>query len=161
MNKLYIFITVILLIGSSSIYSQEESFFGGTHENKNYLYGDLGFGIVNLAGSLRFNYERQIFKKNAINLTARTGLGYWFDWTAYGIQIPLGIQVIFFKSASHLELGIGALWYTNFAENENESYTLFNFGYRYQKPGGKFIFRANAEYFGSYLMPIISFGASF
>ncbi|RLD84218.1 MAG: hypothetical protein DRJ07_05320 [Bacteroidetes bacterium] len=161
MGKLYIFITAVLLGSSSFIFSQEQLLYGVEHENKNYVYGDIGFGIVNLAGSLRLNYERQIFKKKSIILTGRVGIGYWMDWTSFGVETPLSIQAIFFKSASHLELGIGARWYSDLAEKESGTNALFNFGYRYQKPGKKLLFRINAEYFGSYLIPLISLGASF
>ncbi len=161
MGKLYIFITAVLLGTSSFIFSQEQSLYDMEHENKNYIYGDIGFGIVNLAGSLRLNYERQVFKKNSINVTGRVGIGYWIDWTSSGVETPISIQAIFFKSASHLELGIGARWYTDLVEKESGTDALFNFGYRYQKQGKKLLFRINAEYFGSYLIPSISLGARF
>ncbi len=161
MNKLHLTLTITLLLNFSFIYAQNELNYGGEYEKKNNLYGDIGFGFVNLAGNLRLNYERQILKKESINLVGRTGVGYWFDWTSYGIEIPLTVQAIFFKSASHLELGMGVRWYSDIAENKSKTPFTYNFGYRYQKPEKSLLFRVNAEYNGWYLIPTLSIGTSF
>lgn len=160
MNKLYFFIVTFLLVNSSIfIQAQESNLYGGRNEYKNYLYGDFSSGILNLAGDVRINYERQIFRKNIINLCARTGAGAWFDYSSSGTVFPLSIQALFFKSSSHLELGFGTKWLRE--SNKSEFYKLINIGYRYQDYGNKLILRFNLEYDGEFLIPLISFGTSF
>jgi len=161
MNKIYLFIATILLVNSSILMQaqEESSLYGGTNEYKNYLYGDFSLGILSLAGDVRINYERQIFRKNIINLCARAGAGAWFDYSSSGTVFPLSIQALFFKSSSHLELGFGTKWLRE--SNKSEFHKLINIGYRYQDYGNKLILRFNLEYDGEFLIPLISLGTSF
>lgn len=162
MKKTYLFLSSLFIIYSSiNLRAQESSAYGGAYYNKNNIYGDAGFGIVNLAIVLRFNYERQVFQKKSLSLMGRTGIAYWSDWTAFGVEVPLTLQAIFFKSSSHLELGIGASWYTNIADGGSKMPVMFNFGYRFQNQDRDFLFRLNAEYSGNHLIPMVSFGKSF
>ena len=163
MRKFYLFISVIFIIGlpATAQDAQKTNSYGGNYENKNNIYGDVGFGVFNLAFVLRLNYERQIFQKNTIKLMGRTGIGYWSDWDVSGLEIPFTLQAIFFKSASHIELGIGASLYTSFSEDWSDFPVMVNFGYRFQKPDKGFLFRINAEYSGNHLIPMLSFGKSF
>ena len=128
---------------------------------KNNVYGELHVGLFTQGV---MNYERQIYSGEKISLYGRLGGGYGgiFDWGGYGGLGGLGaITMLTGKKNNHFELNAGCflgraksslavfneIFYFPFAM------PIFNVGYRYQKPDGGFIFRANAG--------IISLGLSF
>ena len=159
MNKLKVLIIILLFTNPQLLSSQSIARFGGIHYNKNYIYGDFSLGIMNLAGNIRINYERNITKIKIVDLNARVGIGTWFDYSSSGIELPISFQAILFDSPSHIELGIGSKW--NRESNKSEILPIINLGYRYERYSKKTIFRFNLEYDTNYLIPFISYGVRF
>ena len=133
---------------------------------KNNVYAEAHFGLF-IQGIM--NYEKQIYSGEKISLYGRLGGGYggilvWmgdFGWGGLG-----AITMLTGKKNNHFELNGGCflgrnsvyLYPNGVYEERVKSYyafpvPIFNVGYRYQKPEGGFIFRANAG--------IISLGLSF
>ena len=120
---------------------------------KKNIYGELHVGLFSEAS---LNYERSIYSGEKISLYGRLGGGYggilvWmgdFGWGGLG-----AITMLTGKKNNHFELNAGG--FLGFEDTDNEAFIfpIFNVGYRYQKPEGGFIFRANAG--------IISLGLSF
>ena len=131
---------------------------------KKNIYGELHVGLFTQAV---MNYEKQIYSGEKISLYGRLGGGYggWVDWfnSDFGWGGLGAITMLTGKKNNHFELnaggflgiekvkGVGSyqgeVFYYPFV------FPIFNVGYRYQKPEGGFIFRANAG--------IISLGLSF
>ena len=121
---------------------------------KKNIYGELHVGLFSQGV---MNYERQIFSGKTVSWYGRLGGGYgaWlepfsadFGWGGLG-----AITMLTGKKNNHFELNAGG--FLGFEDRNNEAFIfpIFNVGYRYQKPEGGFIFRANAG--------IISLGLSF
>ena len=126
--------------------------------SKKNIYGELHIGLFSQGV---INYERQIFSGKT-SWYGRLGGGYggmieWrgdFGWGGFG-----AITMLTGKKNNHFELNAGSFFGYNaidwFEVDKDEPFIfpIFNLGYRYQKPDGGFIFRANAG--------IISLGLSF
>ena len=132
---------------------------------KNNVYAEAHFGLF-IQGVM--NYEKQIYSGEKISLYGRLGGGYggilvWmgdFGWGGLG-----AITMLTGKKNNHFELNGGcflgiAKGHWDYSTNGGplEFYyafpvPIFNVGYRFQKPEGGFIFRANAG--------LISLGLSF
>ena len=121
---------------------------------KKNIYGELHVGLFSQGV---MNYERQIFSGKTVSWYGRLGGGYggWLEpfsadygWGGLGT-----ITMLTGKKNNHFELNAGG--FLGFEDTYNEAFIfpIFNVGYRYQKPEGGFIFRANAG--------IISLGLSF
>ena len=168
----------VLLFGQNEPYTQDELFELNEHKKKEYekylaeldkntldsildwykkdlskenIYAEAHIGLFTEIG---LNYERQIYSGGKISWYGRLGGGQGgiiddlYDSVGWG---GLGaITMLTGKYNNHFELNAGA-----FIGNEGYTfiYPIFNVGYRFQKPGGGFIFRANAG--------IISLGLSF
>jgi hypothetical protein len=119
--------------------------------SKENIYAEAHIGLFTELG---LNYERQIYSGEKISWYGRLGGGRGGiidDLDDYGGWGGLGaITMLTGKYNNHFELNAGA-----FIGNEGYTFIfpIFNVGYRYQKPEGGFIFRANAG--------IISLGLSF
>ena len=132
---------------------------------KNNIYAEAHVGIIS---QLVMNYERQIYSGKKVSWYGRVGAGYGlFVHDAFYIDDGWGglgtITMLTGKYNNHFEMNAGA-----FIGNKGEGIIIndggykvssafispiLNFGYRYQKPDGGFIFRVNAG--------IISLGLSF
>ena len=169
----------VLLFGQNEPYTQDELFELNEHKKKEYekylaeldkntldsildwykkdlskenIYAEAHIGLFTEIG---LNYERQIYSGGKISWYSRLGGSYGLiihdifstteGWGGLG-----AITMLTGKYNNHFELNAGA-----FIGNEGYTfiYPIFNVGYRFQKPGGGFIFRANAG--------IISLGLSF
>ena len=121
---------------------------------KKNIYGELHVGLFSQGV---MSYERQIFSGKTVSWYGRLGGGYggWLEpFSAdYGWGGLGAITMLTGKKNNHFELNAGA--FLGFEDTYNEAFIfpIFNVGYRYQKPEGGFIFRANAG--------IISLGLSF
>ena len=121
---------------------------------KKNIYGELHVGLFSQGV---MNYERQIFSGKTVSWYGRLGGGYggWLEpFSAdYGWGGLGAITMLTGKKNNHFELNAGG--FLGFEDTYNEAFIfpIFNVGYRYQKPEGGFIFRANAG--------IISLGLSF
>ena len=124
---------------------------------KNNIYAE---GHIGLFTKFALNYERQISSGEKVSWYGRLGGGWGADFS-YGIYAEtsawggLGaITMLTGKKNSHFELNAGAFFSPKgeeslgFAMGDSNTdgvfiFPIFNIGYRYQKPSGGFIFRAN------------------
>ena len=122
---------------------------------KKNIYVEAHIGLFSEAS---LNYERSIYSGDKISWYGRLGGGYgaWVEW---GGNIGWGglgaITMLTGKKNNHFELNAGGFLGIEAYTDMEEAFIfpIFNVGYRYQKPEGGFIFRANAG--------IISLGLSF
>ena len=160
----------VLLFGQNEPYTQDELFELNEHKKKEYekylaeldkntldsildwhkkdlskenIYAEAHIGLFT---EISLNYERQIYSGGKISWYSRLGGGYGLiihdifstteGWGGLG-----AITMLTGKYNNHFELNAGA-----FIGNEGYTfiYPIFNVGYRFQKPDGGFIFRANA-----------------
>ena len=122
---------------------------------KNNVYAEAHFGLF-IQGVM--NYEKQIYSGEKISLYGRLGGGYGgiFEWEGdFGWGGSGAITMLTGKKNNHFELNAGGFLGIEAYTDMEEAFIfpIFNVGYRYQKPEGGFIFRANAG--------IISLGLSF
>ena len=99
--------------------------------------------------SLLGNYERMIYRlpKSFIHsFWIRAGLGPWAAWGPKGVNYVSTISALMGRGSTHFEIGSGVLFTYWSDEKEfrpivNERYLSGFTGFRYQKPGGSFVFR--------------------
>jgi len=99
--------------------------------------------------SLTGNYERMIVKlpKSFVHsFWFRVGGGPWAGWGPTGINYVSTLSALMGRGAVHAELGSGVLF--SYWSDEKEFHPIVNdryiagfLGFRYQKPGGSFVFR--------------------
>lgn len=138
------------------------------HYAKNSIYLELGGN----GGIYSFNYERNFLK----SINCRAGFSYYSQsWgfssgTIKTRTVPLTITWMSGKKANHFEIGGGVLFKNEHKELDDVDYfnkfidiTAF-VGYRYQKPGGGYLFRIGlTPFFPTYrnYRSMLSCGASF
>tara|TARA_Y100000766_G_C18598344_1_gene455370 strand:- start:40 stop:546 length:507 start_codon:yes stop_codon:yes gene_type:complete len=135
---------------------------------KNNVYAEAHVGIIS---QVVMNYERQIYSGEKVSWYGRLGGGYGVNYSDGLFDDKLGwgglaaISLLTGKKNNHFELNVGAflgfdkltdadLWDESPDAIPNQVVTeltfekfispILNIGYRYQKPDGGFIFRANA-----------------
>jgi hypothetical protein len=130
-------------------------------ESKNTIYVAVGTYIIVLNGTV--NYERMLLhlgQKKSSSLSLRAGYGKWAGWTSGGNGGILGANLVFFKSASHIEAGICAIALFDRKKYEvdlkyeppasKKDFMIYtpgiNLGYKYQKPGRHEVFRIGVSY---------------
>ena len=143
---------VFLLLISNNISAQESN--ANSTENKmfnNAIYGSVGFGGLYFSATA---YYERMFQRNAqqskISTFVKAGYGgaaYWEGESSY-ILGQFGILTGVRKN--HLEVSAGLV---KFLDDYFSSPLSGSIGYRFQKPGGHFIFRTGvgwpeALYFG-------------
>lgn len=131
--------------------------------SENALYGSVGYGL--LYATLNINYERYLAtsgRNDNLNFYARGAIGVWALWADSGPSYLLGLNSIWSRYNNHLEAMVGAVAMFDrsgyrigvsnakyaspgYTEPTRLGYTLFTpaagVGYRFQRPGGSFIFR--------------------
>jgi hypothetical protein len=135
-------------ICSTFIFGQEKEKSSFKFDNKNSVQLDLGgHGMF-----YSLNYERIIFNGERFKTAAQVGCSFYPpSWGYIELWMPVGINEIFtLKNNHHIELGVGVVP-TRSPSPEMEMYDSYSpwssflsarLGYRYQKPDGKFLFRA-------------------
>jgi len=138
--KRYTFLFLFLLsFYAENLHGQSDH----TFQNRNSLHFELG----GAGGYYSLNYERNIIYHHSFKTSGQVGFSYfpggWFD-----ISVPVGLNEQFSFSNHHIELGIGMVALREFNGEDDESGERFwsygltgRLGYRYQKPGGRFIWR--------------------
>lgn len=121
---------------------------------KNVFYGTLGINVWEFYGTLIGNYERRLYispgtKGNS--LWFRAGAGPYGAWGDEGWNYVSTISLLTGKKSSHVELGAGFLLSWDSSAKSivpllDNNYIAANLGYRYQKPGGSFIFRTGMDW---------------
>jgi hypothetical protein len=99
--------------------------------------------------SLLGNYERMIFQlpKSFIHsFWIRVGAGPWAEFGPTGVNYVSTLSALLGRGGAHFEFGSGVLFTYWSDEKEfgpiiNERYLAGFLGFRYQKPGGYFVFR--------------------
>jgi hypothetical protein len=117
---------------------------------KNSVYGTAGVWFEEIYANVTLNYERTLFEFPASFLqtvSIRSGAGPWVAWLSEGINCFSVISIISGRRSSHLETSMGVLFTYWYGSKEwhpivRDRYIAGNLGYRYQKPGGSFVFRS-------------------
>ena len=108
---------------------------------------DFHLEVFGAAGLYSINYERVIVNGNKLKTLASIGFSYMGTKSWRGFIIPISINQLLSFKEHHIELGIGGSPNFVISNDFGETWAQFIFtriGYRYQKPKGKFIFRAGA-----------------
>ena len=117
---------------------------------KNVIYGTLGVEIEETYYSLMGNYERMILElPNSFfnSFWVRIGAGPWAAFDANGgINYVSTLSAVMGRRSAHLEIGSGVLFTYDSGEKRfhplvNDRYLAGNLGFRFQRPGGEFVFR--------------------
>lgn len=123
--------------------------YNGDKEAKNSVYLD----IMGTGGWYSLNYERILFTKDKLDLGISSGASvtHFKDFDRRfnpDFSIPLSLNAFYGKN-HHLEVGVGSTFASVVRADEDylaQRYLNINLtmtlGYRYQKPGGGFLFRA-------------------
>jgi len=139
-----IFFIGMLLIFLTSITEAQST--ESTTLSKINVYADFG---GHFAGQASINLEGQIYSGEKVTWYGRGGLG------ASGIIMAVGgpgilgaITMLTGKGNKHFEINGGAFIGKDIEQDEIFVLPLIDFGYRYQKPEGGFIFKAKAGFLG-------------
>jgi hypothetical protein len=142
---LCIFLLAITLEGLSQKRNWEKD-----ELKKNSLFGTLGYYPEGMYTNITGNYERLIVEFpesffRAVHL--RVGGGPWVAWMADGVNFFAVTSLLMGRSGSHLETGMGVLFTYHPDRREwhpivNDRHLAGNLGYRFQRPGGEFVWRA-------------------
>lgn len=148
-------------------------------KNKNSIQLDVGGHSVFYG----VNYERVLLNERRFKTSVQVGFSIYPEFTnVIPFWFPVSFNQLVSFNAHHAEIGVGLMpvlekgfetpsgpenWQTNF-------FSIFRLGYRYQRPEGRFIFRAgltpvvqtnwrySEKIFGDiYFMPCLSVGYSF
>lgn len=147
--KLYLLTSLFLLLISTEGLSQR-SYSSNEGLRKNSVYATAGIYPEGIYGNITANYERKIleFPDSFFNaIQARIGAGPYVAWMSEGINFFSAASLCMGRSGSHLETGIGVLFTYHPDRKEwnpivNDRHLAGNLGYRFQRPGGGFLFRA-------------------
>jgi hypothetical protein len=170
-----------LFICTPILFSQEKNIPPAKFNTRNSVQLDAGgHGMF-----YSLNYERIIFNGDRFKTTAQVGFAYYPpSWGYLELWMPIGInEIISLKNNHHIELGVGIVPIRSPSPGMEmyDSYSPWSrflsarLGYRYQKPDGKFLFRAgftplaegilriNGQFSNLSIYPLVgvSFGYSF
>ena len=153
-------VILIFIVFPSTIFSQETK----PIEAKNSIYFDVASMLY--TGNYALNYERKIYSNQNYQSMISTGFGVWYSFNNFGsinlenlassFSVPVTLNTILgtgkwrFECDFGVRLLIGKGWSTfqdsgvvkpNPIFDDSVGRPIFNVGYRYQKPNGRFIFR--------------------
>lgn len=140
---IFSFITVVILSGAC--HSQEVMTDNLPGLKKNAINLTLGFGGLYLTGLC--NYERMVYeipRSFVSSLWLRAGLGPWLAWEEDGMNYFSSLMIMTGRNKSHFEFSAGIMVMHTSYDNYNTVLPAGNIGYRLQKPGSGFAFRAGA-----------------
>ncbi|MDX1283768.1 MAG: hypothetical protein R3182_02085 [Draconibacterium sp.] len=141
-NRL-LFIAILLMFFCNKAEAQSKEV---TELSKVNLYADFGF---HLAGQVTANFEYQIASGEKVTWYGRAGAGAAGVVMAVGGPGVLGaVTMLTGKGNKHFEINGGAFVGKDVEQDDIFVFPLIDFGYRYQKPEGGFIFRAKAGLLG-------------
>ena len=139
-----IFCFILFSVIANPFFAQQQDSLVGDRKplgfKKNVFYveglGNAGIGVYSI------NYERNAGNNKNGFATIRIGCSRLYAEKGEGINVPILINQVFDNSPNHhFELGGGM----SVAFGNNASYAFgvtANLMYRFQKPGGRFMFRA-------------------
>jgi len=126
---------------------------------KNTIY--LSLGYVPMWAAVNINYERMVYHNQNWffnSFYAKLGGGYFETWGYSGPNFNGGLTVLSGKKNSHLEIDGGIAVIIDDWNGDVDVYPGGALGYRFQKPGGHFVFRTGIGYPESFYL---SFGVAF
>jgi hypothetical protein len=167
MSKKIILLYLLVLSCCSLSYGQER---GDSLQQvgfrKNSVHATAGF--AGLMGAYNVTYERMILESKGDGfqgLWVKVGTGGWGVWSSGGPYQSLMLGILTGARSSHFELNFGIVRMVNKSTYERDKYTsdfysepapskssythirpAGSVGYRYQKPGGRFLFRTGIGY---------------
>ncbi len=109
------------------------------------------------------NYERILFNQQRWKTAAQVGVSYYPESTGIlDYWFPVGINEMYSMGSHHVEAGLAFVWVRSASRgSRNEVLHWFwdyfasgRLGYRYQKPDGRFLFRAG-------FTPFLELGTNF
>jgi hypothetical protein len=149
MRKHYIIILFVLLVTTANSQQKETDkaqINSPLKLRKNGAYVNLSYAAT--LGQAGLTYERQIAELRNSYVYARAGFGFGYNWSDTYSSYRMDFAYILFKKKSHLEFNIGVNYVadcyehgTYFCIDAGDIFPILNIAYRYQKPGGRFIFR--------------------
>lgn len=137
----YIIFSFILFLFISPIYAQQN-----IRTAENFRLNSIGLyvGLI----ELNVNYERNIMQLPKSNSNIRAGIGYWTNLQLEGNYINAVFVHLLGKKNSHLELNLGARYIFAKEKEDNTFLPDIFAGYRFEKPDGRFYFRAGLSFPG-------------
>jgi hypothetical protein len=136
-------IGIFLLVLQTKVEAQNTEM--NTLSNVN-LYVDAGFLF---AGQVSLNLEKRIAVGEKLTWYGRAGAGFAGVIMAYGGPGGLvAVTMLTGKQNKHFELNGGVFIGKDIEQDDIFVLPLVDFGYRYQKPEGGFIFKAKAGILG-------------
>lgn len=141
-----ILIIGIMLLCSVSIADAQSTSETTTTLSKTVIYADFG---GHFAGQASINIEGRIYSGEKSTWYCRGGLGAAGIVMANGGPGGLGaLTLITGKRNKHFEMNTGIFIGKESDKDAMFVFPLIDFGYRYQKPEGGFVFRAKAGFLG-------------
>lgn len=118
----------------------------GVTLSKTNLYVDAG---GHFAGQVSINYEGRIHSGEKVTWYVRGGVGAaGVIMTFGGPGVLGGLTMLTGKGKNHFEISGGVIVGKDFEQDDGFALPLIDFGYRYQKPEGGFIFKAKVGLLG-------------
>lgn len=116
---------------------------------KNVVSAAAGGWPMEFYFSLLGNYERLIYqtpRSSFHSIWIRAGAGPWAEFGPTGVNFVSTLSALIGRQSAHLEFGSGVIftWWSDsksFHPLVNEKHLAGFLGFRYQKPGGNFVFR--------------------
>ena len=146
MNKLFAFIFTSLLFSSnfSQLHAQSEEF------SNSVAYAEVGVvGLFGFLAGLNLSYEHRLYSNadNDLHIYGRGGLaasGVLFG--SGGIGGLFGGSLLTGSGNHHFEADLGVIVGKNDGSGSNDVFAqaVGELGYRFQKPGGGFLFKIKA-----------------
>ena len=139
------FTLILCFYGTTKAQSLEQN-----ELSKNSVYLDTGIGI---GGQVSINYERQLYSGEKVTWFGRIGTGAAYKFGLVNDEVTFGpgglaaITMLTGKGNNHFEVNAGTFIVSDYY-NDIVAYPLVDVGYRYQKPGGGFVFKAKIGLLG-------------
>lgn len=106
---------------------------------------NIQFEILGIGAVYSVSYERRFLNSDKFKTVGSIGLSFWGNDSWKGITMPISVTELFSFNRHHIEVGMSIS--PNFVSRtdntkEWDQYTMVRVGYRYQRPSGRFVFRA-------------------
>jgi hypothetical protein len=146
-KPLIIVFILILSLSFNALAQQTELTNQDTSLKKNIIFLTLGYAPMWSAANT--NYERMVYENRDWffnSFYAKIGGGYFATWGYSGPNFNGGLTFLGGKNNSHLEIDGGVAVIIDDWDGDVDVYPGGAVGYRFQKPGGRFVFRTGVGY---------------
>ncbi|SMG09942.1 hypothetical protein SAMN05661096_00271 [Marivirga sericea] len=139
-------IPLLLVIILSSLYSAQAQYSKKFDYQNNFQLELGGHGLI-----YSINYERILINSELLKTTGQIGIAYYPPFIGFrDVWIPIGINEILSINNHHIEAGVGMVIIREASRDSGntaidwfwDGFLSARIGYRYQKPDGRFLFRA-------------------